>query len=739
MCNFLMGYDPFMVCIQEINLTAALRVFDRKFQVFVNIEDGVKDGVGIFSLVKLGIKVRDIIIGLNGRIIGLLIDNSQFWNVYPKSGTHFKQERETFFREDLTELFSQWKDRTKYKFQLGDHNCTHRLEDSLHNAAQHIQPGLISHIQVQGLTDDFLSVHGRETVMYSRRTNSSKTRIDYIFSNTGSCYYFQYLPVVGLDHCAALARYEIDINLRYDIVPLDRKFNGWVISKILEKDEEFLDQAEYIIKKVYEESCSNKKDSTFYWLKVKSSLTNLARSREKDIQVEKTKKIEILMGFYSSIMRDIAEGQDCTMELAEVKQSLNRIYRETAREKIDKMKCLIIDNDKYDIHKLQNAKKFEGQSRIDEVEISGVRFTGTRNVVDAIHRTISEEVSSYKDGDMDSPPSREEEYFLSKLSPVILSAEEIEGLTGPTEKEEIEQILKNEVDLDSSPGEDGITYRFLKVFWKWDEFRSLYVNFLNFTRNSNSNGLINNSGIMIIKNKKGNSSDYNKKRKLTKLNKDTNLGHGKIWTNRLKAIILPKVLPKTQFNCQSDINIIDEICQIRNVNKYLLGEDISKQRNGTILSIDFKNAFRSMSLRWFKMVMRKLEIPKNFMDWFWLMYKDLYIRIVVNKYTSDKIFVLRGFLEGHPPSMGAFVVGLIPLMIGLEEAMGGITTEDRKIHRIKLFADDLKLFMGDIGEIDIASNLIERFEDVSGLEMHRNPKRNKCQEIIEGIRIGLSG
>ena len=97
MCNFLMGYDPFMVCIQEINLTAALRVFDRKFQVFVNIEDGVKDGVGIVSLVKLGIKVRDIIIGLNGRIIGLLIDNSQFWNVYPKSGTHFKQERETFF------------------------------------------------------------------------------------------------------------------------------------------------------------------------------------------------------------------------------------------------------------------------------------------------------------------------------------------------------------------------------------------------------------------------------------------------------------------------------------------------------------------------------------------------------------------------------------------------------------------------------------------------------------------
>ena len=72
---------------------------------------------------------------------------------------------------------------------------------------------------------------------------------------------------------------------------------------------------------------------------------------------------------------------------------------------------------------------------------------------------------------------------------------------------------------------------------------------------------------MTLMNKKVQSHEYNKKRKLTKLNKDTNLGHGKVWTNRCKKIILPKVLPKTQFNCQNDISIIDEICEIRDVNK----------------------------------------------------------------------------------------------------------------------------------------------------------------------------
>ena len=78
---------------------------------------------------------------------------------------------------------------------------------------------------------------------------------------------------------------------------------------------------------------------------------------------------------------------------------------------------------------------------------------------------------------------------------------------------------------------------------------------------------------MTIKNKKIQSVEYDKKRKLTKVNKDMNLGNGKVWTNRLKQIIIPKILPKNQFNCQSQVNVIDEIREIRTVNKFLLGEN----------------------------------------------------------------------------------------------------------------------------------------------------------------------
>ena len=56
---------------------------------------------------------------------------------------------------------------------------------------------------------------------------------------------------------------------------------------------------------------------------------------------------------------------------------------------------------------------------------------------------------------------------------------------------------------------------------------------------------------------------------MTKINKDRNLGNGKVWTNRVKQIILPYVLPKRQFNCQTDVKIIDEVREIRTVNTFL--------------------------------------------------------------------------------------------------------------------------------------------------------------------------
>ena len=138
-------------------------------------------------------------------------------------------------------------------------------------------------------------------------------------------------------------------------------------------------------------------------------------------------------------------------------------------------------------------------------------YSGTENVVKAIEDKIKNGLQGFDQEEYDAPPSNLEEFFLSKLSKVCLSEEEMEMLEGPTQPDEITYILENEVDLDSSPGEDGITYRFIKRFWEWSDYRELYLKFLNFTRTNGSCGVCENIGIMTIKIKRYNLLNFTKR------------------------------------------------------------------------------------------------------------------------------------------------------------------------------------------------------------------------------------
>ena len=287
----------------------------------------------------------------------------------------------------------------------------------------------------------------------------------------------------------------------------------------------------------------------------------------------------------------------------------------------------------------------------------------------------------------------------------------------------------HEVDQDSSPGEDGITYRLLRKLIEVPSFLKCLVKMLDHIRLYKNMGYLENLGVMKLLNKKLPSEHFVKKRKLTMVNKSENSLSGMIWTKRLKKIILPQVLPSFQYICQANINVIDENREIRNIVNHLKSE----QHDGTILAIDFKDAFRSTSLRWCNLVMKSMNIPPEFIAWFWGMYENLCVSVVINKWKSDKIPVKRGFMEGHAPSMAAFVLAAAPLGIALEQDLEGIYTPDGILHKIKTFADDSKLVLKNVDtELRRVYETISNFELVSGNEMHRDPSRGKCQALSFG-------
>ena len=725
--NMIKIYSPAVVTIQEISIVKALQVFSFYYHVYVNIEETARDNIGMCTLISKNLNVRDQIIGLNGRIIGIKLENVQIWNIYPKSGSQHKNIRETFFRHDLTNSLKVWKDYPSNLVIIGDYNCLHRVEDALNNPQ--VQPGLIKFMTQFKLKDDYIQVHGINANEFSRVTKTSGTRIDTAISNNSAeCLKFDYIPYVGLDHKMILCEYSIPLKQKSGRIPKEKFISGWVVDKGILKDEIFLGVLEKVLEKVQ----INKDYPEQTWYEFKSLLIQWAKERSVFLKKEQNIYHKRLINHYNLVIEDIKNGIDCKEELCYIVQELNEFYKMKVDKVVERDKCLEIKENNEEIIKQQKESKYFGNG-IDKIRINDNVYEDKFKIVEEIEKEMRKELENDSGMGFSYPTNQEEEYFLNMLPKLELSEEEREKLTDQINDEEISSILSHEVDLDSSPGLDGITYRCLNVLWQYPKFKKIYRNYLNRIKETGQYGRNLNISVMVLKNKKQNSIDYSQKRKLTKTNKEINL-LAKIWSNRCRDILLPKIIPKNQYVCRLDANIIDELIQIRDLNLFLLGNN-GVQNNGSILSLDFKDAFRSVNHRWFNLVMEHLGVPGEFIKFFWNIYKDLGIIISVNKIKSNIIYNKRGFAEGSAPSMAAFVMSTIALIKGLEKQLDGIKLADGRLFKVFSFADDQKLALKNAEEISKVQDTVIRFEKVSGLLLHRDVSRKKCNVLSFGNHV----
>ena len=719
-------FNASIITIQEIHIGNALKVFQNEFRVFVNVEQVSKDLIGLCTLVKNDIQVKDVILGGNGRVIGVLLDNLKVFNVYPKSGTQNRSLRETFFRQELPHLLKFWDNDQMDLILCGDFNCIHRKQDSINNPDAHFQPALVKFMKIYGLSDDFLSVNGEVKDVYSRVTLRSKTRIDMILSNSNKCSKFEYISFPFLDHKMILAEYSILLSSRFRKVPKDRFISGWVIGRELEHDDVFIDVVHEVLKQIeLEVGLSPDFSPSYVWFKFKETLTVWAKSRSKYLKKMESYEYQRLLQFYDMAIEDLSKGVNCREEIQLIIRDLNQFYNKKVKQRIEDAKYLEIKDNVYDLLKKQKEKKFQNSGSLDKIKIDDMTYEGNTEIVDAIELKMRKELSAFV-------PSKngvdKEKYFLDFLPKLDLLPSEVVELEKVISEDEVENILESKkIDLDSSPGYDGITYRFLKLFWNHSFFRKIFLGFLNEIKDTGDFGPIENWGVMVLKNKKTSSIEYSKKRKLTKCNKDVNL-LGKIWTNRCKLFILDKVVPKSQYVCRSDQTIADELRILRDINLYLLNGNES----GSILSVDYADAFRSVSLSFFAKVMDVIGFPKSFSSWFWHMVQNIGIVISVNRCKSSVIWNRRGFMEGFPPSMACWVLSSIAIILALQSKLQGIQLPDGRVFKDSNFADDGKLFLKFPQEVHTVDKLVSEFEEVSGVKLHRNKMVRKCNVLSFG-------
>ena len=58
--------DSDIISIQEIDIKSSVLVFSNAYHVFVNLDNEAKDAIGIVTLVKRSLKIKDFIIGGSG-------------------------------------------------------------------------------------------------------------------------------------------------------------------------------------------------------------------------------------------------------------------------------------------------------------------------------------------------------------------------------------------------------------------------------------------------------------------------------------------------------------------------------------------------------------------------------------------------------------------------------------------------------------------------------------------------
>ena len=725
------AFDADIISIQEIDIKSSVIIFAASYHVFVNLENEAKDSIGIVTLVRKTIRVKEFNIGANGRVIGLIVGNFQHWNVYPRSGTNNKVWREKFFRETLFDYLSVWSNRSRYCLLAGDFNCTNRMIDSVNNQNGHYQPGLVFLMEEFNLKDDFIKISNGQ-VEYSRVSHKSSTRIDFVLSNTTDlCLSLEYKNIQGLDHKAIFSEFSLSIDFNEELgVPKEQKFDNFIFPKSLEKDECFLNGSLRIIDLVSEEK-SNFEDVSHAWEALKDALKVWGKSRTRSMKSLRRCLLRSLVQEYHNILDSFHKGLVTQEAIKEWRKRMERFYYEEITSTDNENKVKLLRDHTFDIQKEQRKLNHSSSCFIKSLNIEGTLYEGTEDIVNAVHCHMTDELTAHSNFNENEPANEEESKFLSLISELTLSDLQISELEKPIEVGEIEEIF-GECDPDSSPGADGITYRILKCLWQLSSnFRELYLEFCNFVKEKGNFGSVTNLGIMVLKDKKGPSMEYQSKRKITKVNKDANLGLGKVWVKRFMSVLADSVIPKSQYLCRNDVNIVDELTDLRNINLHLKGKD-GLEVDGSILSIDFKNAFRSLSWRWILLVMRKFKIPESFILWLKAMYDDLGIALVINNWISAKIPNKRGLMEGHSPSMQIFCIAMAPLLLALENKLTGITTWDGLKHKEKSFADDIKVLLAQPQEVFLVEEVISDFEEVSGLILHRDKSRKKCNVLPFG-------
>ena len=303
---------------------------------------------------------------------------------------------------------------------------------------------------------------------------------------------------------------------------------------------------------------------------------------------------------------------------------------------------------------------------------------------------------------------------LDEYVPTLPKLDEIESnsLEGLLTLEEASIALKN-MKNGKSPGTDGITVEFFKVFWK--QIGGFVVRSLNEGFKKGQMSITQKEGIIICLPKSNKPREYLKNwRPISLLNISYKIGSTCI-ANRIKQV-LHSLINEDQTGFVSGRYMGDNLRFIYDLIHHLDTNNLP----GLLVSIDFEKAFDCISWSYMQNVLNTFGFGDSLCQWVKAFYVDIKSYVVVNGKVSEKFIIERGCRQGDPISPYLFILcaEILACRIREDNNIKGIKIEDSE-HKISQFADDTCFTLeGDKRSFETLFTTLSNFANMSGLKLN---------------------
>ena len=281
---------------------------------------------------------------------------------------------------------------------------------------------------------------------------------------------------------------------------------------------------------------------------------------------------------------------------------------------------------------------------------------------------------------------------------------------------ELGNVLKK-MKNNKSPGIDGLSVDFLKVFW--GKLKNHITDAINVSYNKGILPVSWRQSIITCLPKGDKARQFLKNwRPISLLCAVYKLASG-VLAERMKPY-LNNLISKTQTGYIKGRYIGESIRTVYDLMNFTEKYNIP----GMIMLIDFEKAFDSVSWKFLYSTLALFGFDKAFIDWIKLFNNNATAFVLQCGVLSDPIHIGRGCRQGDPisPYLFLLVAEILNIMIVNNISIKGICVGTQAL-KMTQFADDTTLLLdGSQSSLQTALNIMELFGSLSGLKMNTKKK-----------------